>query len=209
MLSEKFDPIIVDKPLREIYSRLGYVNNKTQISDKQQKKINYYISHAESLIELKGLALSVDIHKINESEIILSNNIILHSNLLAKLLSKSNQVLFMGATSGAAISQAIEQNSSPDGDMIQAVVFDAVASEMTDAALDWIINFYNNSLRRENKSLTKRRFSAGYGDFGIENQKKIYDILNMKQLGIELTDSFLLVPEKSVTAIAGIKPITD
>jgi len=209
MSSEKFDPIIVDTPLREIYSRLGYVNNKTQISDKQQKKIDYYISHAESLVELKGLALAVDIKKINESEIILSNDFVLHSNLLAKLLSKSTQVLFMSATSGQAISQEIEQNSTPEGDMTQAVVFDAVASEMTDAALDWIENYYNNSLRRENKCLTKRRFSAGYGDFGIENQRKIYDILNMQKLGIKITDSFQLIPEKSVTAIAGIKIITD
>ncbi|MBU1045122.1 MAG: methionine synthase [Candidatus Omnitrophica bacterium] len=209
MLAEKFEPIIVELPLLQIYSRLGYVNNKTHLSDKQRKQINAYISQAEALIELKGLAIIVGINKVTESEITLFNNLILKSDLLVKLLLNSSQVLFMGATSGETITKAISENSAPEGDMTQAVVFDAVASEMTDAALDWMVHYYNNTMRRQNKALTKRRFSAGYGDFAIENQKLIYDILNMDQLGVKITDSFLLVPEKSVTAIAGIEQITD
>ncbi|MBU1087463.1 MAG: methionine synthase [Candidatus Omnitrophica bacterium] len=207
MLAEKFEPIIVELPVRQIYSRLGYVNNKTWLSDKQQKQINDYIAQAEALIELKGLAMVLDIKQINQSKISFSNELMVKSNSLAKLLLNSSQALFMGATSGQAITQAISKNSENHGDMTQAVVFDAVASEMTDAALDWLVNYYNNTMRRQNKTLTKRRFSAGYGDFGIENQKLIFDVLNMKQLGVEITDSFLLVPEKSVTAIAGIGQI--
>ncbi|MFH1061276.1 MAG: methionine synthase [Candidatus Omnitrophota bacterium] len=208
MLARKFEPIIVDLPLREIYSRLGYVKGKTQLSDKQQKQLDAYLSQAESLVELKGSAIKFEINRIKGSEIILAGKIILNSNSLAKLLSNSSQVLLIGATSGSEIIKAIETNSSNNGDMTQAVVFDAVASEMTDAALDWMVNFFNNTLRRENKILTKRRFSAGYGDFGIENQKLFFEVLNLKQLGVEITDNFLLVPEKSVTAIAGIQQIT-
>lgn len=209
MVAEKFEPIIVDLPLREIYSRLGYVNGKTQLSDKQQKQINSYIKQAESLVELKGAAITLDINRINQQSIYLSNDIILNSKSLAKLLVKSSQGLFIGATAGAAIIKAIEENSLNDGDMTQAVVFDAVASEMTDAALDWMVNFYNRNLRRENKILTKRRFSAGYGDFKLDYQKVFFEVLNLKDLGVEITENFLLLPEKSVTAVAGIQQITD
>jgi hypothetical protein len=207
MLAKKFEPIIVDLPLREIYSRLGYVKGKTHLSPKQQKQLDAYLSQAESLVALKGAAITLEINRILGAEIILAGKIILNSKSLAKLLLNSTHVLFMGATSGKAIIQAIGKNSDNDGDLTQAVVFDAVASEMTDAALDWLVNFYNNTLRRENKTLTKRRFSAGYGDFGIENQKLFYEVLNLKALGVKITDNFLLVPEKSVTAIAGIQRI--
>lgn len=207
MVTKKFEPIIVKLPQKEIYSRLGYVKGKTQLSDKQQKQLDDYIQEAECLIDLKGIAVEVAVNSINEQEIVLADDIFLKSRLLAKMLLSSNKVLFMGATAGSAIMDAIQKGTSDSGDMTQAVVFDGVASEMTDAALDWIVNFYNSTLRRENKSLTKRRFSAGYGDFGLENQKVIFDILKLNELGIEITDSFLLVPEKSVTAIAGIEQI--
>ena len=53
---------------------------------------------------------------------------------------------------------------------------------------------------------TKPRFSAGYGDFDIKNQRPILNFINaQKELGINLSDSFLMNPTKSVTAIMGIK----
>jgi cobalamin-dependent methionine synthase I len=49
-----------------------------------------------------------------------------------------------------------------------------------------------------------RRFSAGYADFNLENQKAIYDMLQMGKIGVTITPNFILLPEKSVTAISGI-----
>ncbi len=49
-----------------------------------------------------------------------------------------------------------------------------------------------------------RRFSAGYADFNLENQRAIYDILQMGKIDVTITSSFILLPEKSVTAISGI-----
>jgi len=89
-------------------------------------------------------------------------------------------------------------------DVTRAVVFDAVASEMTDAGLDWIMRYWNQELRRENKTLTKRRMSAGYGDFLLENQKIFHALLDLNCLGVTITPQYILVPEKSVTGVAGI-----
>jgi len=75
---------------------------------------------------------------------------------------------------------------------------------MTDAALDWITDYINMQLRRENRRMLPRRFSAGYADLALENQKKFYEKLEMAKIGVAITPDFLLVPEKSVTAISGI-----
>jgi cobalamin-dependent methionine synthase I len=49
------------------------------------------------------------------------------------------------------------------------------------------------------------RFSPGYGDFVLENQKIFFDLLEMREAGISLSKTFQLIPEKTVTAITGLK----
>ena len=102
--------------------------------------------------------------------------------------------------------EAIRQDTAADN-LTRAVVLDATASEMVDAALDWMESLFGRELRRESRQLTKSRFSCGYGDLALENQRLFYDLLEMKQLGVELTETLILVPEKTVTAVAGIEPI--
>ncbi len=49
------------------------------------------------------------------------------------------------------------------------------------------------------------RFSPGYGDFPLEAQKFFFSALDItKKIGISLTDSFLMVPMKSITAVLGV-----
>jgi len=86
----------------------------------------------------------------------------------------------------------------------RGVVLDATASEVVDAGLDWIMGYFRQSLRREGKTLLNSRFSAGYGDFALENQRLIHRLLQMDRLKVTITESCLLVPEKSVTAVTGI-----
>ncbi|MBR6772402.1 MAG: Vitamin B12 dependent methionine synthase activation subunit [Clostridia bacterium] len=48
------------------------------------------------------------------------------------------------------------------------------------------------------------RFSPGYGDFSLEAQKDIFELLNCpKNIGLTLNGSLLMSPSKSVTAIVG------
>ena len=49
------------------------------------------------------------------------------------------------------------------------------------------------------------RFSPGYGDFPIEFQEPIMRMLDCaKKIGLTMTDSYMMSPTKSVTAIIGI-----
>ena len=61
------------------------------------------------------------------------------------------------------------------------------------------------NIGKEHNSGTKPRFSPGYGDFDISYQKNIFSCLNSeKYIGLTLTDSMLMVPSKSVTAVVGL-----
>ncbi len=204
MQIEYFDQIAISPPKDRIYSRLGFAKGVTKLDDKQRDEVEGYIEKALEIAELKGAGVILPINKIEASKIVLAEGITFESESLAKFLVDSKEVLLMAATSGSKIVEIISRDSAGK-DVTAAVIFDAVASEMTDNALSWIINYFNRQLSRENKQLTSRRFSAGYGDFSLENQKIIYDILKLEQLGISLSGEYMLIPEKSVTAVAGVE----
>ncbi len=199
-----FDSISVATPEDNIYKRLGYRKGKTQLTAQQKEEVEHYIEDALSLIYLKGAGIRIPVQERKSPEIILSTGVTFKSMHLSAFLEDCPEIVLMGATAGSDIVDAIRKNSAGDN-LTRAVVLDAVASEIADAALGWIVNYYNQELRRENKRLTSKRFSAGYHDFLLENQKIIYDILQLERIGININENFILTPEKSVTAVAGIE----
>ncbi|MBN1522099.1 MAG: methionine synthase [Candidatus Aureabacteria bacterium] len=198
-----FDSITLLPPLDQIYSRLGYRKNLTQMNPSQKEEIEGHINKALSHIQLKGAALRLDIDKISPPKIILKGGFSFSSRYLSDSLKNSVEILLMAATAGKKIIKEISKKSASDH-LTLGVIFDAVASEMTDAALGWIMDYFNQMIKRENKQVSKKRFSAGYGDFELANQKMIYDLLDLKTLDVKLNKNFILIPEKSVTAVAGI-----
>lgn len=197
------EKIILDPPASKIYSRLGYRKKLTSLSWAREKETDRYIEEAAALISLQGAFLRLPIQAKDSRTVRLAGGSSLESAKLARFLGACTEAVLMGATSGSAVMDGIRNRTSEDN-LTAAVVYDATASEMTDAALDWLMSYINRQLRREGKQLLKRRFSAGYGDFALANQKEIYRRLHLERIGVALTPSFLLIPEKSVTAIGGI-----
>lgn len=200
--------INVTPPIERIYSRLGYAKGKTSIDRQSKEKVDKYIEQALQIITLKASITRLPVINIKNNVVNLVSGISFHSKDIASLISGCEEVLFMGATAGAEIAKTISEYSNGNN-VTEAVVYDALASEMTDAALDWVVKFFSNSLRRESKGLTKRRFSAGYGDFQLKNQKLIFEVLELEKLGVSITEEYLLIPEKTVTALAGIKIVNN
>ena len=50
------------------------------------------------------------------------------------------------------------------------------------------------------------RYSPGYGDFPLAEQRTLLSMLDApRSIGVSLTDSLLMVPSKSVSAVIGVK----
>jgi hypothetical protein len=199
-----FHTIRIAPPRQEIYQRLGYRLKVTQISPQQKALTDSHIDEALSLIHLQGSARRIPVIDRGKSVIILENGIRLESENLAVFLRDCDEVLVMGATAGEEIMAAIRHDLTTD-DITRAVVFDAAASEMADGALDWLMDYTRQTLIREGKVLLTRRYSAGYGDFALENQRLFHALLDLGEIGVRITEQSILVPEKSVTALTGIQ----
>ena len=82
----------------------------------------------------------------------------------------------------------------------KALVCDAIGS----ALIESFCNKLNKLLITKKEAVS--RFSPGYGDFDISYQNIILEHLDAnKKVGITLTDSMMMIPSKSVTAIIGLK----
>ena len=48
------------------------------------------------------------------------------------------------------------------------------------------------------------RFSPGYGDWELSAQKDILRVCGGNQIGISVSDNFMMSPQKSVSAVFGL-----
>lgn len=197
--------INIDIPYKYIYARLGFKKDITIIDKEQKEKIDQNIKEAFFRCQKKGVWR---IEKIlsKDEKVILENNLEFESRSIKKLLKASDSVLFMASTVGNDIVNAIK-NEVENKKVSMAAVFDAAASETADALLGWIQSYVSQMLKPKCLTVSKKRFSAGYGDFKLIEQKKIYDLLELNKMDITLTKKYIMKPEKSVTAIAGIQKI--
>jgi len=200
-----FDSIRIEIPERAILRRLGFRRNATEASPERQAQVLGLIQAATELIELKGSSLTLALAACDGRSVRLSDGTVFTGSGLSELLAGSDQTLLIGATAGEAVMQAIAAATAA-GDMLTSVVYDATASEMTDNALNWLMDYHARTLRRQGRRLTDRRYSAGYGDFSLENQREFHRLLELGRIGVSITETCILNPEKSVTAICGIQP---
>ena len=122
------------------------------------------------------------------------------SKRLAENLRGCERVVVFGATLGIEcdrlINLALHENLSM-GMALQAAAAQKI-EEVCDSLEEEIKAQYGVSLRQ--------RFSPGYFDLDITEQKKFFELLELtKRIGITLTESCEMLPSKSVTAFIGIE----
>jgi cobalamin-dependent methionine synthase I len=123
------------------------------------------------------------------------------SQNLASHLNGCNRVVLMAATLGTEADTLIRKYSAMD--MEKALIAQAVCAVMIEDYCDTVVCEAAQSPMLENLYPTGR-FSPGYGDFDISWQKDMLKLLNCeKQIALTLTDGYMLIPSKSVTAIVG------
>lgn len=193
-------------PERQIYARLGHNRHLTEMSAEQRKKIESAISRGVSRCRLRGVWRRFEIKNRTGEAVEFGDGNVFKSRKLAELLTDSASLALFAATAGTDIVTGAEELAAA-GDGVGALTYDAVGSEMADAAAAWLQQYLNRQLKRGNEVLTKKRFSPGYGDLDLKNQALLFELLELEKLGVKLTEDFLLLPEKTVTAIAGINSI--
>ncbi len=124
----------------------------------------------------------------------------LTGNDVRRHLDGCDRVILLAATASAEADKLIRQASVAG--MADALAVDCLCS----AAIEQICDLAEEEIfSRINAPYRTWRFSPGYGDLPLDLQKPLLKVLNaQRRIGLTVTDSLLMVPSKSVTAIIGI-----
>lgn len=124
----------------------------------------------------------------------------LPGTMARKMLSGCRSAAVMVCTLGAAFDTLLRQAQARN--MAEALLLDACGSAAVEAGCD--------EMEKEIAALfpdlfLTDRFSPGYGDLPLTLQGPLLALCGAeKRLGVHATDSCLLLPVKTVTAVAGI-----
>lgn len=122
------------------------------------------------------------------------------SRRLAQTLAGCNAVCVFGATLGTESDRLLRTYAGQS--IARATVLQAVLA----AKIEEVCDDLETGLRAEGLTL-RQRYSPGYFDLEIREQKKIFAMLDLtKRIGIICSDTCQMIPTKSVTAIIGIEP---
>lgn len=126
--------------------------------------------------------------------------VVLKGGTALKMLAQCHRAALLACTLGARFDLALTAVQARD--MARAVILDACGSALVEQGCDEAEK--ELSARFPGRYLTDR-FSPGYGDLPLELQRDICAVLDTpRRLGLHVTESLLLNPVKSVTAVIGL-----
>ena len=121
------------------------------------------------------------------------------STKLLSHLKDSTSIVLFGATIGVGADTLVRKYSVTDAAMTSVV--HSVGASMVENLCDQACEELKNTIKGDHKY----RFSPGYGGLDISSQTDFFKLLPMtKQLGVTLSESFLMTPTKTVTAFIGV-----
>lgn len=131
-------------------------------------------------------------------------DVIIKSSSLARNLAGCTQCVLFAATAGPFCDMLVKRAS------VTSSAYASCCQAAGAAAIEAYCDLINDKIKDEYEAkglFARPRFSPGYGDLPLENQKDWFRLLDItRNTGIELTGSLLMVPTKSVTAIIGLSP---
>ncbi len=117
-------------------------------------------------------------------------------------LSGCSAVILLAVTLGSGVDELLRRAAALD--LAYSVLLDAAASVAAEQAAALAERQAEAALCRAGEYHTGR-FSPGYGDLPLELQRRVIPLLDApRRIGLAVTNSLILTPRKSVTALIGV-----
>ena len=126
----------------------------------------------------------------------------LEGEAIKKHLMDCNKVIIIAVTVGIEIENQITEMFKK-GKYGLSIMLDAAATAAVEQSADLMEKAIKEQVSRKGYKM-KWRFSPGYGDWPMEQQTEMLNHAQGEKIGITLTDSLMLEPRKSITAIIGL-----
>lgn len=177
---------------------LRYLRTSSKVQDEQLLNlIDREMALVNETVKPKSIYGIFDCTVTEDTLII--DNLQFKSIRLAENLKGCKRVAVLAATVGTEGDRLLRTYANEGAGL-------AVMQAVLASKIEEVCDSVQQSIEAENGVRTRSRYSPGYFDLDISEQQKIFSLLEItKRCGITLTDTFQMIPTKSVTAFAGIE----
>jgi Methionine synthase I, cobalamin-binding domain len=147
------------------------------------------------LHKIEELNLKAGLLKVNDAELNLGRQV-------CGYIKEATQVALFLCTAGEDFTRMTNQLNE-QGDIMEAYILDAIGSLTVEKAMDKIQENLKNELHKQHLKISNR-YSPGYCNWPLFDQAVLFKIIGENPTGIQLSDSCLMTPRKSISGIIGI-----
>jgi len=186
---------------RRVLRGIGY-----SAGSKPSARVSYltdeHIEKAYQLIEPAYSYIIRDVERVRRSCVFVEGSIMFESVVIARLLEQCQKVAVFLATIGNRLEKRALRLAE-DGLVLQSAVLDAIGSVAADKVAEAVQDRIREMARADGLCVSQR-FSPGYCDWSIREQKMLFRAMDGASMGVRLTRECLMVPRKSISGIIGI-----
>lgn len=186
--------------VRMVEEAMGYF--ETQSPEPFPEMIAFALGLCEELCEIRGsLLVSSDFTCDKKGYLTIEGTTFNTGIKIMKQLETSGGAVLFICTAGSGIGEKSNELMSR-GDFMEGYILDVIGSVTVEAAIDKILNALGIEMIGLGYNLTNR-YSPGYCGWALQEQKQLFDLFPNNFCGIQLSESYLMNPVKSVSGIMG------
>jgi len=191
----------IDIDSKQVLQNIGY-GADYEPSARIASLVNEYAENTCHLIEPSYSYVLRDINLVRGSRVVIEGSVTFQSEVVAHLLEQCERVAILIVTIGNRLEEMV-RHLAEDGLVLQAAVLDTIGSGVAETVADFVQDRIGEVARAQGLYIS-HRFSPGYCDWDISQQKMVFQAMNGDTAGVRLTEQCLMLPQKSVSGIVGI-----
>ena len=166
------------------------------------EKIDMYTAGLDRLYSPRLNYRKFEIDSAENGSLRLKGGIEFNSKKLSSVLRPCVEAVGFIATIGDGIENEMSRLTAQNR-LSDAFIVDTMGSLLVEGLVNQFQQEMQSRYRQQGKA-TSLRFSPGYCDWSIEEQKKIFDLFDEDFLEVKLSDTCLMSPRKSISGVFGI-----
>ena len=198
MGSVVISPSVKRNELSRLFGRAG----RDSFSPSLNAKLESCKERLDAVLEPRLHYRIEKIDNLGRGFVSIEGGTIFKSPKLSQALKRSDELVCFVATVGSGIDDQIVGLMAANH-LSEAYVLDAMGSVAVENMVEQFHQGQEAKCATQNKSVTLR-FSPGYCDWPVTEQKKLFGLFDSESTGVKLLDSCLMEPRKSISGVFGL-----
>jgi hypothetical protein len=156
-------------------------------------------------LEPKAIFDSFEIDRVEDDRVYFKSGDIFTGPNISKILQGSETAFLYIFTLGDEVDRIVQKERS-SGDTLAAIIVDTITTSMLGLLGDCVGEIIKNQGIKHPNWGSTCSYSPGQYKWTIEEQQKLFEMVDGKKIGVELNESFLMVPLKSISGVYGFGP---